>query len=298
MFADVLPPAPERPDAAHKGTFGTVIVIGGSRTMIGAPALCARAALRGGAGLVKIATLPAVLPHALTIEPGATGIALNFEHDPASCAAMLDDADPKATAVLAVGPGWGASSEAGELLGLLLAGSRAMVLDADGLNLLARRLRQQDTGLRGSDGAGPRVLTPHPGEFARLTEAIDLEADAVDEGHRPGAAAALHTKLGLRRGLDIVLLKGRHTVVCDGQHVYVNQTGNAALATAGSGDVLTGLIAALLAQGMAGFEAAALGAHLHGLTADQWAQRHGPSGLRAMELADELPAAFEARRRQ
>jgi NAD(P)H-hydrate epimerase len=93
-----------------------------------------------------------------------------------------------------------------------------------------------------------------------------------------------------------VLLKGRHTVVTDGERVYINQTGNPALATAGSGDVLTGLIAALCAQGTPAFDAAVLGAYLHGLAADRWAQRHGRSGLRAQDLADELPDAFEQRR--
>jgi ADP-dependent NAD(P)H-hydrate dehydratase len=296
---DRLSALPDRPADGHKGTFGTVIVVGGSRTMIGAPALCARAAVRGGAGLVKIATLASVLPHVLTLEPAATGIALNLEHDPASAAAMLDDADADGRAVLAVGPGWGQSAEAGQMLADLLAGRRVrrrgMVLDADGLNLLAGMLRNDAGIAAGHDGdaRGARVLTPHPGEFRRLADAVGLDIDPVDEASRRAAAAGLCARLGV----DVVLLKGRHTVVSDGRRTYINTTGNPALATAGSGDVLTGLIAALLAQGMGAFDAAAWGAHLHGHVADRWAQRHGPSGLHAMELADALPDALQLHRR-
>lgn len=295
---DRLSPLPARPADGHKGTFGTVIVVGGSRTMIGAPALCARAALRGGTGLVKIATLPAVLPHTLTIEPAATGIALDFEHDPAAAMAMLDDADPDGRAVLAIGPGWGQASEAAQLLALLLDSPRTMVLDADGLNLLASMLRKDTRAARPQGAAardpktGPRVLTPHPGEFRRLADAVGLDADPVGEEHRPTAAATLCTRLGV----DVVLLKGRHTVVSDGRRVYINATGNPALATAGSGDVLTGLIAALLAQGVPCFDAAAWGAHLHGLAADGWARQHGLSGLHAVDLIDALPDVMHSRR--
>lgn len=277
-----FPAAPTRPADAHKGTFGTVIIIGGSDTMIGAPALCARAALRSGVGLVKVACPPAILPYVLTIEPSATGIAMGNE--PVDVIAQLDQADPQRKAVLAVGPGLGQSSVRGELVEALLDGPRAIVLDADGLNLLAKnRLALQSVPTR----TAPLILTPHPGEYRRLADALKIHADPTDPKQRVEAASQLAQKLKA-----VVVLKGQHSIIADGQRYATNTTGNPALATAGSGDVLTGLIASLLAQGMAPFDAAQLAAYLHGLAADQWANQHGTRGLRAIELADMLPQSF------
>ena len=277
-----IPTLPIRPNHAHKGTFGTVIVIGGCHTMIGAPAICARAALRSGAGLVKIACPPNILPHVLTIEPSATGIALPGE--PGEVLAQLEQADPQHKAVLAVGPGLGQSAALGELIESLLAGNRPIVLDADGLNLLAQRMKQNADPSRLS---APLVLTPHPGEYQRLAESLRLEADPIATDERPHAASLLAQHLSA-----VVVLKGQHSIITDGQCYALNPTGNPALATAGSGDVLTGLIASLLAQGMPPFDAAQLAAHLHGKAADQWANQHGTRGLRAIELADQLPQVF------
>lgn len=276
------PPAPPpRPDDAHKGTFGTVIVVGGSPTMIGAPAICAAAALRTGAGLVKIAAGPDILPHAITIEPGATGIRLagDLEHQ----LAALDQADPKAAAVLAVGPGLGTADLTRDLVLAMLRGPRTLVLDADGLNLLA-----QTAAPRPVPGP-PLVMTPHPGEFQRLAHPFQITESPTDPDQRPAAAA----RLALAHEA-IVLLKGRRTLVTDGERLYRNATGNPALAVAGSGDVLTGVIAALIAQRMAPFDAACLGAYLHGLAADRWAARHGRAGLAATDLARQLPDALHA----
>ena len=276
ITVDNLPAFPDRPDDAHKGTFGTVIVVGGSSTMIGAPALCARAALRSGVGLVKIATAPDVLPHALTIEPSATGILLTGDDNVWRQA--IDRADPDNKAVLAVGPGMGLAAGGGRKVLSLLRGSRPVVLDADGLNLLAR------TGRPRPRSDAPLVLTPHPGEFTRLAQPLGITDAPTDPDARPQAAAKL-----AQAHHAIVLLKGKHTVISDGKHVCINQTGNPALATAGSGDILTGLIASLIAQHMPAFDAARLAAHLHGQAADQWTQNHGPVGLRAQDLADLLP---------
>jgi NAD(P)H-hydrate epimerase len=199
----LIPAAPDRPADGHKGTFGTVIVVGGSATMIGAPALCARAALRGGAGLVKIATDPRVLPFALTIEPCATGIAL--PRDAGAAMAALDEADRERRAIVAVGPGIGKGKAAEALVGRLLRGKRTMVLDADGLNLLAA------TG-KPRPGGGPAVvMTPHPGEFSRLAEPLGIRPSATDPASRPAAAEKL-----ARAHRAVVVLKGEHTVVCDG----------------------------------------------------------------------------------
>ncbi len=283
------PAPPTRPAAAHKGTFGTVIVVGGSATMIGAPAICAAAALRTGAGLVKLAVPAEILPFAITIEPGATGICLGGDSDGSDAGAAdrplaaLDEADPKQEAVLAVGPGLGQAAATGALVTALLHGKRSMVLDADGLNLLA-----QHGEPRPADGP-PLVMTPHPGEFLRLAKPLGITHSPTDPDQRPDAAAAL-----ARAHQAVVLLKGMHTIVSDGERYYRNDTGNPALATAGMGDVLTGVIASLIAQGMDLFDAACLGAKVHGLAADQWAQHHGHAGLAAMTLAHQLPDALHA----
>ena len=277
-----IPKPPARPADGHKGTFGTVIVIGGSSTMIGAPALCARAALRSGVGLVKIACPPKILPHVLTIEPSATGIAMGSEPD--DVIAQLDQADPQHKAVLAVGPGLGQDPARGELLLDLLAGSRPIVLDADGLNLLARRLGE----VPDQHANAPLILTPHPGEYRRLSAAFGSDYNPTDPDQRVDATQFLAQVLSA-----VVVLKGEGTVISDGERYAINPTGNPVLATAGSGDVLTGLIASLLAQGMTPFDACQLGVYLHGKAADLWAKQHGNRGLRAIELADTLPAAFD-----
>lgn len=307
-----IPYPPVRPDDGHKGTFGTVIVVGGCATMLGAPALCARAAFRGGSGLVKVACPadpPELLLQVLTVEPGATGVRLPMGDIDAACDA-LNQADPGGEAVLAVGPGLGQGKAQAALVMRLLAGPRAVVLDADGLNAIAASLR--DAGASGigktgsarasrSDAASqegthknaspPRLLTPHPGEFRRLAQPLGITHDPTDPAQRPDAAAALAAALNV-----VVILKGQHTVVTDGRRYAVNATGNPALATAGSGDVLTGLAAALLAQGMDAFDAAYLAAHVHGRAADDWAATHGRAGLRAMDLADGIPDALHALR--
>lgn len=278
-----IPKPPARPADGHKGTFGTVIVIGGSDTMIGAPALCARAALRSGVGLVKVACPPTILQHVLTIEPSATGIAISRE--PADVLAQLDQADPQHKAVLAVGPGLGMRQVRGELVEALLDGKRPIVLDADGLNLLAKNRLAMDAA---RSRTAPLILTPHPGEYRRLADALKLQADPTDPDRRIDAAAKLAQQLKA-----VVLLKGQHTVIADSNQYAINNTGNPALATAGSGDILTGLIASLLAQGLSPFNAAQLGAYLHGSAADQWAEQHGNRGLRAIELADTLSMTFD-----
>ena len=279
-----VPACPPRPADAHKGTFGTVIVVGGCPTMMGAPALCAASSLRSGVGLVKIATDATALPTAIAIEPGATGIVL--EADVSKATGAIDEADPDHSAVLAVGPGMGTDDRARHLVLALLGGNRPIVLDADGLNLLA------SGGQVAPRGSSALVMTPHPGEFARLAKPLGIPLSATDPTQRPAAAAELG-----RRHDAVVVLKGPGTAVSDGTNCYINTTGNATLATAGSGDVLTGLIAALMAQGMAPLDAAVLGTYLHGMAADIFAKRHGISGLTATNLTELLPDAFDQHRR-
>ncbi|MEM8783230.1 MAG: NAD(P)H-hydrate dehydratase [Planctomycetota bacterium] len=299
-----LPTLPARPAEAHKGTFGTVVMVGGCGTMPGAPALTARAALRSGAGLVKLAADAATLSTALSVTPSATGVRLTG--DPEADAASLQRADPEGRAVLAIGPGWGVTpgvpDRRSELLGRLWRGPRPIVIDADGLNVLAEMSRRGE--LDHEDEASPesphapRVLTPHPGEFRRLAAhpmaGEPIDADPTSSTQRPLAAAAL-----ARAFQATVVLKGQHTVVGDRDttRVFRNATGNPALATAGTGDVLTGLIAGLIAQGAAPFEAARLGVFIHGSAADRWASRHGHAGLLAHELCDGVPDVLNEMRR-
>lgn len=314
-----LPDLPVRPQTGHKGTFGTVIILGGSPAptpapapgncgngatgatpagnlheplfMPGAPALCARAAFRAGAGLVKIMAGEQVLTVALTIEPGATGVLLPA--DASQVNVLLDRIDPQGSAILAIGPGLGQSNQAARYVAALLNNPRQLVLDADALNLLAAiRTRDEKDRQQASDSKKAsrklNILTPHPGEFARLAAAVKLEVNLDDDAGRAAAATAL-----ARAYRAIVVLKGHHSVVSDGTRWYVNNTGNAAMATAGSGDVLTGIIASLAAQNMPPFDAAVLGTYLHGKAGDAWAARHGRTGMLARELADHLPEVMQ-----
>ena len=136
----------------------------------------------------------------------------------------------------------------------------------------------------------PWVMTPHPGEYARVARFYGVTGDAKDPSRRAAAARDLAVASGA-----VVVLKGQQTMVSDGTRAYVNGTGNPALATAGTGDVLTGVIGGLLAQGMGLFGAAVLGVHVHGAAADAWAERHGRGGMLAQELADGVPGVLRGR---
>jgi NAD(P)H-hydrate epimerase len=253
---------PPRPRDAHKGTFGTVVVVAGSPAMLGAAILCARGALRGGAGLVR-ACLPAALRAPFVVAtPAAT-----TRTRTGAVAAWCEDA----TAIVA-GPGLGASAGTRRLVRDLLAASRVpLVLDADALNVLAplRRLRAR----------APVLLTPHPGEAGRLLARPAARVQAARED------AALELA---RRAGAIAVLKGAGTIVTDGERLFVNRTGNPGMATGGSGDVLSGLLGALLARGMEPFAAACLAVHAHGRAGDLVARRLSEDGL----CAEDLPLAI------
>lgn len=267
-----LPLLPKRAANAHKGTFGTVIVVGGSRTMLGAPALCASGALRAGCGLVRIAAPASILPFCLSIEPSATGI------ESPRLSRSFD-----ANAVLAIGPGMGIGPAQRKAVARLLATPNVKVLDADGLNNFA--------AMKNPRRAGVLILTPHPGEFRRLAERLGVSSDPIDAVQRERATREL-----ARAYRAIVVLKGRRTVISDGARTRVNQSGNVALAIPGSGNVLTGVIASLAAQGMEPFDAAVLGTYLHGRAGDLWARQRGSSGLTARDLAMLMPEAMQRQR--
>jgi len=270
---------------AHKGDFGRVLVVGGSRGMVGAPALAANAALRGGAGLVTVAAPETVQLAVASLCPCATSIPLACDADGRLSPAAGDQVARAAGVAdcLAVGPGLGTGEPQQRVVRAAAGQAEPCVLDADGLNNL-------EPGWAGARRA-PMVLTPHPGEFARLRS---LSVAEIQADRQAAAVAAARGWADAAPGdADlVVVLKGAGTVVTDGRRVYVNATGNPGMATGGSGDVLTGLIAALMGQNMTPFDAAVLGVHLHGLAGDLAAERLGQVCLTAADILEALPEAF------
>jgi hydroxyethylthiazole kinase-like uncharacterized protein yjeF len=274
--------APRAADA-HKGAFGHLLLVAGSRGKAGAAVLAARAAVAGGAGLTTVAA-PAELLAALVAGcPEAMAVPLPASASGALSLAALDAllAAAAERTTLAVGPGLGREDETGEVVRrLALSSDRPLVLDADGLFAFADRSEE----LAGRRAA--TVLTPHPGELARL---LGRDTAAV-QSDRLGAA-----REAARRSGAVVVLKGRRTIVAapDGE-AWVNETGNPGMASGGSGDVLTGLAAARLAQGEVPEFAAALSVHWHGLAGDLALARLGGPAVPASELVSSLGAAWRA----
>lgn len=274
--ADVAGWLPLRPVDAHKGRFGHLVVIAGRVGRAGAAALAARAGVLAGAGLVTVATAAGAAGAVQAAAPEAMVDLLPADADGVVTGDGLDGLLAKATAI-AVGPGLGLGDGPARLLADLLAGWRGpLLVDADALTLLAGRPQ----ALAGREA--PTVATPHPGELGRLlgTGTGAVTADRLAAA-RAAAGAAGAT----------VLAKGARTIVAepDGR-ALVNPTGCAGLATGGSGDVLAGVVGALLAQGLPGREAAAVGAWLHGRAAELAAERF-PGAIPAGELAAALPGA-------
>ena len=252
---------PARRRGAHKGAFGHVLVAGGDTGMPGAVALAARAAQRAGAGLVSIATRPAHISACAALAPEAlvSGIDNGQDFEP-----LLARAD-----VVALGPGLGQGAWGEQLLQRTLDAGRPTVLDADALNLLARR--------RPAGALAKAVITPHPGEAARL-----LDTDSADiQNDRFAALDALR-----ERYAATVLLKGAGSLVGDRAGTAVCSDGNPGMASAGMGDVLCGLIGALIAQGMQPGGATRLACCVHARAADWLAARDGERGLLAGDLPD------------
>jgi NAD(P)H-hydrate epimerase len=282
-------PLPDRPADGNKGTFGRLLIVGGNDEMIGAPVLAGMAALRTGAGLVQVALPKSVLAPALSICPELIGLALAGPDDDK----RLLDAAEKADAVV-VGPGLGQSTDARERLMALVALDRPMVVDADGLNLLAAM------GNWPSEKFRPRaVLTPHPGEMRRLANLLPKHeigpwANAIpaDDAARLNIAITAARAFG-----QTIVLKGARTVVTDGQRVYINRTGDSTLSKAGTGDVLSGMIGSLLGQKedegklMDLFDAACAAVHLHGRCGELAGKRLGQRCALAREIIDAIPQA-------
>jgi len=266
---------------AHKGDFGKVCIIAGSIGMSGAAALAGRAALRCGAGLVRVATPKSVLPIVASIEPSFTTIALPEDSVGRISAKAIN---PILDAVgdndaLAFGPGIGVSGELQSVLqSLLEQDGLRLIIDADGLNNLAR-MKDWPVKLKAE-----LILTPHPGEMKRLWPGVFREEQPSDRQEQ-AAQLARQTK-------TVAALKGAGTVVTDGEKIYVNKTGNPGMATAGSGDVLTGAITALMGQGLNNFDATVLGVYIHGLAGDIAAEKVGQISLMTTDIIESLPDAF------
>jgi len=292
VFVDLVPLArvptrtgarallPARPPNGHKGTFGRVLVVAGSIGMSGAAILCAKGALRAGAGLVTVACPAAINPVIETALTEAITLPLPDEKGHLIPDAMgiltsaLDRAD-----VVAIGPGLSRQSSVGELVLALLKKIRVpIVLDADGLFPLRPGLDVL------KDTSGRIVLTPHPGELSHL---IDRPVDQID-AKRIEVTRTFAAEHGV-----VLLLKGRPTAIGtpDGE-VYLNPTGNTGLATGGSGDVLTGLVAGFLAGGACPADAAVLGAYVHGAAADFLARNIAERSILPSDLIDVLPAVI------
>ncbi len=273
---------PERRPDGHKGDFGRVLVIAGSRGMTGAATLTAQAALRAGAGLVYLAfpeSLSSVIETKLTEIvklplPDSNG-ALTV-HSLSALEQVLDN-----KTVVAIGPGLSQSAQITKLLNALLPTLKIpIVLDADGINNL-----KSVSVLKKKRMKAPLVLTPHAGELARLLGKTreEIESNRLEIAQR--TATELEAAL---------VLKGAPTVTAwpDGR-VFINSTGHSGLATGGSGDVLTGLIAGLIAQGMEASKAAVAGVYLHGRIADELKKKFGERGLIASDLIRHLPGILK-----
>jgi ADP-dependent NAD(P)H-hydrate dehydratase / NAD(P)H-hydrate epimerase len=272
---------PKRGISGHKGTHGTCLFIGGSPGMTGALTLSARSALRSGAGLVQMAVGESLAPFVDSMLPEAITVALNELRagvlDPRALQQIVEKMH--GARAVSFGPGMGQNVQVAEQLeGLIERCPKPLVIDADGLNALALDLKML------SRAQGPIILTPHPGEMARLT---GLSVSDVQNNR---------LELVLEKAIEwkvILVLKGPATLVGspDGR-VFINPTGNAILGTGGTGDVLTGCIVGLLAQGVPPLEAACLGVYVHGLAGDILAEEMGVRGALAHEVADALPKAL------
>lgn len=273
-----LPRLPPRRADAHKGDFGLALIVGGSRGMAGAAALAGMAALRGGAGLVRLAVPDCVLDAVAGFEPSYMTTPLPCDDEgrigPGAFERIAELAE-KAT-VIACGPGLGRSLALDQLVVRLYREiAKPIVFDADALNALACESEAL------AQPGGPRILTPHPGEFARLI-GRKLEGEL-----RNDAAVQLAARCGI-----VVVLKGHRTLVTDGARQAINTTGNPGMATGGTGDVLTGLITALACQHLEPFDAARLGVHVHGRAGDLAAEEFGEISLIASDLVLLLPDAI------
>lgn len=277
---DIKALIPKRDANTNKGTFGHVLVIAGSPGKTGAAALSAKAALRGGAGLVTVCTRADALPQVMQHAPELMGIALKNSGAMSvrDLNELLEAAEKKSAIVF--GPGIDRTDDTHRMIGAFLEEvSCPVVIDADGLNAIVDHLSVL------SRAKSDLILTPHPGEFARLIGKPTAEVQA----NRIELARTF-----ARTHQVVLVLKGARTIIArpDGT-VTINPTGNAGMATGGTGDVLSGLLGALLAQHLSSEDAAVAGTYVHGLAGDLMKERHGEMGLIASDLIDGLSEVWK-----
>lgn len=268
----VLSMLPDRPNDSHKGTFGKILLLCGSRGFTGAAALAAMGALRSGVGLTYLAVPESIyeIEAVKLTEPVIFPVDDDNGTYSISGVPQIDDLLTGKDAVL-VGPGIGRSDGATAVVRTVLESfSGPVVVDADGINVLSAH---KDI-LRGR--TSPTILTPHDGEFQRFGG--NLTEDRIR------SAAEMATQYSC-----VVLLKGCRTIITDGMRCYCNHTGNPGMATGGSGDVLSGIIVSLLGQGLPPLEAAACGAWLHGAAGDLCAKEIGQYGMLPSDMVNVLP---------
>ncbi|MEE9604548.1 MAG: NAD(P)H-hydrate dehydratase [Candidatus Scalindua sp.] len=284
-----LPKLISRKRNTHKGNYGRVLVLAGSPGMTGAAYLCCKAALRSGSGIVTLGIpkslnfvmetkLTCVMTHPLP-ETKALTLSNRGREEILKLCERHD--------VVALGPGLSQQPETKNLiLWLIKTIDRSIVIDADGINALTGKLHILYNIKKNV------VLTPHPGEMSRL---INLDSAKDVQKKRLNIATqfvkSIHEQLG--KGKDFILvLKGDKTIVADYNKVYINRTGNPGMATAGTGDVLTGIIVSLIGQGFNVFNASQLGVHIHGLAGDMASKKKGKVSMIASDILDFLPNAF------
>ena len=269
-----------RKEDTHKGDYGRTGVIGGKKGMSGAVYMAGQSALKSGSGLVYV-IVPEALQNVLAVKFNEI-IIENLEYsndflqydDLENIEKRVSDYDS-----LCIGPGIGTNESTVKLVGEIIEKFELpIVLDADGLNCISGNLKLLEGESR------KLILTPHPAEMAGLTE---YSTKYINE-NRIDVAREFSLKYGV-----VTVLKGHNTVVSNGTEVYVNETGNPGMATAGSGDVLTGIIGSLLGQGFDLMESAKLGVYLHGLAGDLASERYGEYGLSAVNIIEFIPEAFK-----
>ena len=277
--ADAAAAFPRRPRAAHKGTFGHVLVIGGCPGKTGATVLTARGAFAAGAGLVTIATIAATRPLIVSAAPAEVMTAdLGTAFDDSAAARALTVA-ASCTAVV-LGPGLGDPSARPFARKIAAECATPMVIDAGAINAIA------EGGTPALRAGRPCVLTPHPGEMAVLagTSRDEVQADRIETARRAASMTG-----------GVMVLKGHRTLIADSEgRTAVNPTGNPGMATAGTGDVLAGIIGALLARGTSAWTAAAAGVYVHGAAGDEAARLMGEESMTAGDLVGAIPAALRA----
>ena len=274
---------PGRSSDGHKGTFGHLLVLAGSTGKCGAAVMTAEAGLRGGAGLVTLACPANVHPGVAARVTEVMTVPLDDQEGEASMPALESlKSLAEGKQALAIGPGLGVGADVGSLVRRLMKETRQpVVVDADGLNALV-----EDLSILGCQPDREIVLTPHPGEMSRLSglTVADIQNDRF----------CVAREFAVQHKVTLVLKGARTLIVSPNGMVHVNTTGHAGMASGGTGDVLTGLIGSLLAQGLPAVSAATLGVYLHGLAAERLQPKFGDAGLLASDLIYELPAARQA----